>query len=165
MSNQEFTTTTSSNVRDDGPPYGRGEPLLTTGAVRDMLQFLLGSANQRQVWLFHFDENGAIIDPIMPMDGLPNSPDEIVGTSDLGRVTFATVLSDRIMGIMEMIDAASCGLVWERRGSDRCSPNDIAWASDLAHYLAVAGVTLRAQFLLHNDGLRELTTADLSARR
>lgn len=156
--------TTVSATRDDtvrgtggdAVQYQRGDPLPTVEAVRQALECLLGSANQRQVWLFCFGTNGAIVDPIMPFDDFPATPSGVVYAEDLGWVSCARVFSTSIRDIVEMVGAASCGLVWERRGSARLAPAEAAWASDLARHLADEGVTLRAQFLLHNAGLSEV---------
>lgn len=143
------------------PPYKRGEPLTTHAAVHEMLEFFLGSATERQMWLFSFDTRGALMELIMPFGELPGSPDVEVDTSDLGRVSFARVLSDRIRSIGEMTNAASCALAWERLGSERLTLEDLTWARDFERHLAAENVTVRAQFVLNDTGLREITSADL----
>ncbi|MFT4231683.1 MAG: hypothetical protein QM606_02750 [Leucobacter sp.] len=145
--------------------------LATDADLQDQLERLLQRASVRQVWLLFLDGDLRLAEPLMPNDEVPDSPHELCDTEDLGTVPFAEVLVDRARMASEMIGAREFVLVWERCGADRFSAEDRAWAHAAA---AEAGprwgrgasfggetpVPLRAQFVLHDTGLRQITADD-----
>ena len=128
--------------------------------LRDVLELLLDAAIRRQMWLLFIDERGCLTGPLMPMDDLRPDPDELVTTDDLGTVPLAEVLVTRMRMLLELTGSARTVLVWERRGSRRVLARDAAWARAMAEQAVAQGVPLRAQFLLHNKGLRQLHPDD-----
>lgn len=128
--------------------------------LRDLLQVLLRQANLRQMWLMFIDEHGRLGDPLMPMDDYPEDPHEEVEVDDLGRVDQAHLLMHRSGMLREATGNASVVLVWERVGPSTLDEDDRAWASAMADAASSLGVPLRAQFLLHNRGIRQLHPDD-----
>lgn len=128
--------------------------------LADVLAMLLDTAIRRQMWLIFIDDRGCVAGPLMPLDDLRAEPDEPVTTADLGELPVATVLTHRIGEFLEHTGNARVVLVWERRGSRRVQDRDRAWAQAMATQALAVGVPLRAQFLLHNHGLRQLHPDD-----
>jgi hypothetical protein len=128
--------------------------------LRDLLHVLLRRANLRQMWLLFIDEHGRLGDPLMPMDDYPEDPHEDVEVDDLGRVDQAHLLMHRSGMLLEATGNASVVLVWERVGPSTLDDDDRAWAGAMADAAASLGVPLRAQFLLHNRGIRQLHADD-----
>lgn len=144
---------------DPGQPFDPEQSLDTDAALHRALQHLLSGADQRQVWAFFLDEHQRITDPIMPIEELPEDPHEICD-SDLGPLPFARLLSRRLAWVSEEISAPHLALVWERRGSEVFTKADLEWARLFSAAWPRPGVRLRAQFLLHDSGLRQLTPDD-----
>lgn len=138
----------------------RDRVLDTDVALHDMLEAMLQNANRRQMWLLLLDERQRLVDPVMPMDDLPPSPDELSETLDLGAVPFIEVLVNRAESVREMVSAGSVVFVWEREGPERFTAEDRGWARAAAHEAAEASFPLRAQFVLHDHGLRQITADD-----
>ena len=128
--------------------------------LRDLLQVLLRQANRRQMWLLFIDEHGRLGDPLIPMDDYPDDPHEEVAVDDLGGVDQAHLLMHRGGMLCEATGNESVVLVWERVGPSTVDEDDRAWASAMADAAAALGVPLRAQFLLHNRGIRQLHPDD-----
>lgn len=136
------------------------EPLRTDDQLRLVLEDLLETANLPQLWFIFLDDEARLTGPFMPGDGFPDDPLELVDTEDLGTVTAAQLLGARVCMITEVVGAASAVLVWERPGRDALSPETRAWVREMAHACRDADVSLRAQFLLHDRGLRMLVPDD-----
>lgn len=147
-------------IRPSDPRLSRDRVLATDADMHELIELLLELANQRQVWLFVFDDAQRVVGPLMPMDDFPESPDGLVETDDLGLVSVPHVFVDRAGMVCEVLGAASIALVWERRGSEKFTAEDRAWARALAHEATEHGPRLRAQFVLHDTGLRQLTPDD-----
>ena len=128
--------------------------------LRDALEVLLQRANQRQFWLLFIDGRGRIGEPLMPMADYPEDPLEAVTTDDLGEVTHAHLLSQRIGMLRELTGNAAVVLVWERLGSEVVDDDIRAWARAMKREAARLGTPLRAQFLLHTHGVRQLHADD-----
>ncbi|MFB7249940.1 hypothetical protein [Microbacterium sp. NPDC056234] len=128
--------------------------------LRDLLQVLLRQANLRQMWLMFIDEHGRLGDPLMPMNDYPDDPHEEVEVDDLGLVDQAHLLMHRSGLLREATGNASVVLVWERVGPSTLDEDDRAWASAMADAASSLAVPLRAQFLLHNRGVRQLHPDD-----
>lgn len=128
--------------------------------LRDVLQVLLRRASRRQLWLLFLDERGCLGDPVMPMDEYPDDPRGEVEADDLGKVGHAHLLMHRIGMLREITGNASVVLVWERVASSTLDEEDRAWAGAMADEAALLDVPLRAQFLLHNRGMRRLRPDD-----
>ncbi|WP_106814676.1 hypothetical protein [Microbacterium timonense] len=129
--------------------------------LEEVLELLLTEAmNPRQLWLFYLDDGDRLTGPIMPCDDYPDHPDDLMETGDLGVVSFADVLAQRILQILEAVEASQVVLVWERPGPREFAPDELRWARAMARSCADAGVRLRAQFLLHDGGVRQLAPDD-----
>ncbi|MBS1908185.1 MAG: hypothetical protein JST33_16845 [Actinobacteria bacterium] len=128
--------------------------------LRDAVELLLQRANQRQLWLLFIDGRGRLGEPLMPMADYPSDPLELVTAEDLGEVTHAHLLSHRIGMLRELTGNAAVVLVWERVG-DEVVENDVrAWARAMKRQIGLLGIPLRAQFLLHTRGVRQLHADD-----
>lgn len=147
-------------LEPEDPRLARDRVLATDADLQEVIELLLQTANQRQVWLFMLDEQQRLAGPLMPMDGYPETPDELVGTDDLGLVSFPRVFVERAGVICEAVGGSAIVLVWERRGPEKFTADDRAWARALAHEAGEHGPRLRAQFVLHNTGLRQITPDD-----
>lgn len=128
--------------------------------LRDLLELLLQRANRRQLWLTFIDERGCLGDPLMPMDDYPDDPAELITTEDLGEVTQAHLLMQRMGMFREITGNASVVLVWERLGSAAVDADDRAWARAMRESARTLDVPLRAQFVLHGGGVRQLHPDD-----
>ncbi|QDZ13589.1 hypothetical protein [Humibacter ginsenosidimutans] len=128
--------------------------------LRDVLRFLLKRANMRQMWLIFLDDENRIGDPLMPMDGYPDDPEELVTTDDLGELTHGRLLMHRAGMLRELTGNAAIVLVWERTGRDAVDEETRHWAGAMAEAAHDLGVPLRAQFLLHDSGIRQLQVDD-----
>lgn len=128
--------------------------------LRDAVELLLQRANQRQMWLMFMDERGCLGDPLMPMDDYPADPNNEVDIDDLGTVTEAHVLMHRAGMLREMTGNASVVLAWERIGTEMIGDDDRNWARAMAAASQVLGVPLRAQFIVHARGVRQLHPDD-----
>ena len=64
------------------------------------------------------------------------------------------VLANRLASIVAQIEAAKVIFVWERPGDDELTSGDRAWAGALSAACRDAGVEVRAQLILHDDGVR-----------
>ncbi|WP_449281878.1 hypothetical protein [Leucobacter sp.] len=142
--------------------------LATDADLQDQLGLVLERATHRQLWLMLVDHERRLAEPIMPMDDHPESPHEPCETSDLGVVPFARVLVHRARIVCGLVDAREFVLVWERCGTDRFTDDDREWARAVAGEAGGVGALsddgilapLRAQFVLHDTGIRQLTPDD-----
>ncbi|QKJ18732.1 hypothetical protein [Microbacterium hominis] len=136
------------------------EPLRTDDQLRLALEDLLQCANLPQLWFIFLDEDQHLVGPFMPGDGYPDDPAQPVDTDDLGTVPSAEVMAVRVGMIAELVGAAHAVLVWERPGPDRLTEGVRAWVRAVAAACLAREVSLRAQLLLHDDGLRMLVPDD-----
>jgi hypothetical protein len=128
--------------------------------LTSLLNFLLLRANRRQMWLLFLDNRRRLGDPIMPMDDYPENPDDIVSTDDLGELPHAGLLMHRAEMIRGVSNNAAIVLVWERLGPRSIDVSTATWARSMAQAARELGAPLRAQFLLHNSGIRQLYPDD-----
>lgn len=140
----------------------RDRALATDEALHWTLEMLLKRANQRQVWLIMLDEDNCVAGPLMPMSDHPMDPEERIEADDLGWVTFSRALLVRSATICAMAGGHELVFVWERPGTQRLSASDVAWAKAAAREAAAGDVpSIRAQFVLHDGGLRQFRPDDL----
>lgn len=138
----------------------RNRVLHTDEQLRDIIELLLQEANQRRMWLLFLDDRGCLGEPIMPMADYPHDPLEIVHIDDLGEVAESHVLMHRIGMLRELTGNAQVVLAWERRGGRDVRDGERVWARAMAQQAAEQRVPLRAQFVLHSDGVRQLHPDD-----
>ncbi|MGB4137380.1 MAG: hypothetical protein WA971_12500 [Microbacterium sp.] len=134
--------------------------LHTDEELRDLLALLLQRASARQVWMLFIDAQGRLGDPVIPMADHPSDPLETVTVDDLGEVALSHLMVRRIAMLLEATGHASAVLVWERLGSERITGNDRAWARAMVEQAHDLGLPLRAQFVLHREGIRQLHPDD-----
>ena len=146
------------NPRTEVPPKER--VLHADADLIDLLTMLLRNASRRQMWLLFIDEKGRLGDPLIPMDDYPEGPDELTTVDDLGEVTNAHLYMHRMRLFLEAIGHCAIVLVWERVGGRQPTAADRQWAAAMAHQARVFGVPVRAQFVLHDKGLRQLYADD-----
>jgi hypothetical protein len=137
-------------------------PLTFDTRLQSVLQFLLTGANQRQIWLFFLDEGDRLIEPIMPMNDHPCDPYALEQVEDLGLVSAPELFVHRAQDISQMIGAASFVIVWERLGGEKYTSDDLAWAEAFAEHACAhpQRARLRALFLLHDRGIRQIAPND-----
>ncbi|MGO2746095.1 hypothetical protein [Microbacterium sp.] len=126
----------------------------------DVLRVLLQCANQRQMWLMFMDDRGCLGDPLMPMNDYPDDPNDVVEIDDLGSVTEAHVLMHRGGMLRELTGNVSVVLAWERLGPDTVMKSDREWARAMAEAAQLLDIPLRAQFIVHSQGVRQLHPDD-----
>jgi len=128
--------------------------------LASLLKFLLLRANRRQMWLLFLDDRRRLADPIMPMDDYPENPDGVMSTDDLGDLPHSSLLMHRAEMIRGASNNAALGFVWERLGPTSIDENTAAWAQSMAQAARELRAPLRAQFLLHDGGIRQLFPDD-----
>lgn len=138
----------------------REAPLTDDVLLQERIRFLLRRANVRQFWMLFLYDDDVQAEVLMPCDDLPADPDVVVQTEDLGRAPYAVVLASRIAHIMSEFGLAQAVFVWERRGDSVARTEERVWARTLAQACRAAGAQVRAQFLLHDRGVRLLTPDD-----
>lgn len=136
--------------------------LATDDDLHELLLGLLHDANQRQLWLIMLDAEQRIAGPFMPIEDLPLDPRCSSDAPDMPGASAATVLFSRFRSLVDLVDAHSVVLVWERRGPARAFTSDLDWAKAARAKTRIYGPRIRAQFLLHDTGLRLLTPDELS---
>lgn len=134
--------------------------LHTDDDLREALEVLLERANIRQMWLVFIDQSGCLGGPLMPMNDYPADPAEFVEVDDLGVVTHAQLLMSRAGSLRTITGNAEVVLVWERTGDEGVLAADAAWAQAMAESAQMFEVPLRAQFILHSRGVRQLHPDD-----
>lgn len=133
--------------------------------LEEVLTLLLRNAIHRQMWLFFLDDQDRATGVIAPCDDYPLDPHGRVPTSDHGGMTFAAALCRTLRALVDDGAAGRVVLIWERRGSEVFTPDELGWAGAMAEACRDAHVPLRAQFLLHDAGVRMLTPDDYAAFR
>ncbi len=137
-------------------------PLRDDAALEHWLFDLLIGATHPQLWLFFLDDDDRPTGPVMPCDELPDHPDGVTATEDLGALPVVELFAHRFANLMREFDFAQIVVVWERCGGDQITDLDRAWAR-LGDHLVRQGVRVRARFLLHEAGMRIFTPDDLPA--
>ena len=133
---------------------------LDDARLHELIELMLTAAIRRQLWLLFLDGADRMSEVIMPTDDFPHDPHEPVVAGDLGPTTAAQLLAARLPLMCEAVGASQLVLVWEREGDDEFPDEELAWARAMAEALHGTHVRLRAQFMLHDDGLRALTPDD-----
>lgn len=147
----------TNHATPDIDPKG---PLTTDEQLQEALAFLLRNAAMRRMWMLVLGADGRLLDPLLPMTGLPESPDETADTDDLGVVPSARLLAERAGMVCEALEGEALVLVWERPGPEAFGSSDRAWAAAMAGQVREHGPRLRAQFVLHDSGIRRITADD-----
>jgi len=140
------------------------EAPLDDATLEELVGLLLTSAVRRQLWLMFLDDQDRLSEAIMPTEDFPGDPHEPVVVDDLGPTTAACLLADRLGRICGAIEVTQLVLVWEREGDAAFGAEELAWAAAMSEEMGKSDVRLRAQFLLHDDGLRALAPGDGVAR-
>lgn len=125
-----------------------------------ILNDLLEGATRRQLWLLFLEERDRLSDLVMPMADYPEDPRGTSVTADLGAVTNAHLLMQRMRMILEATGYLSIVLVWERVGDATMTDADRQWAEEMAREAQELGVSVRAQLILHDEGVRQLGLDD-----
>lgn len=131
--------------------------------LQDAVRQLLRNAIRRQMWLLFLDDQRRLGDLIMPMDDYPHDPDGMVTTEDLGTIPCSRLLMQRCEMVREASESGAVVLVWERPGPRALDVATRRWACAMAVDAHELDVPLRAQFLLHDDGIRQLHPDDYLA--
>lgn len=138
----------------------RDAPLTDDLLLEERLAFLLRRANRRQFWMLFLYDDDVQTEVVMPCEGLPRDPRQTSMTSDLGERAYADILGHRVADIMNEFGFAQAVFVWERLGGPEVGDEERTWASALAASCAHHGARVRAQFILHDFGVRQLAPDD-----
>jgi hypothetical protein len=76
-------------------------------ALEHWLFELLIGATHPQIWLFFLDEDDRPTGPVMPCDELPDHPDELATTEDLGTLPVVELFAHRFANLMDDLPAAA----------------------------------------------------------
>lgn len=133
------------------PSYqdARAQPLTSQVLIEERVRALIGRACRHQLWFLFLDENQVQLPQMIPLDDLPNAPDDSV--HDLARA----------MGqAMEVAGAGSILVVIERYASSALTAADIAWARGIHRAFDLEEIELRGILLSHNRGVRWVAQDD-----
>jgi hypothetical protein len=147
-------------TNNDTVAADRDAPLTDDTLLTERVRFLLKGANIRQFWMMFLDEHDVQLPAVMPCDDLPADPRTPVHVDDAVATTCAELLAARVASMMAQCGFAQAVFVWERRGGARIGDEERAWARELAAACGRAGARVRAQFLLHDRGVRILAPDD-----
>ena len=136
-------------------------PLRDDDDLRALLERMLERASRRQVWLMFIDARGCLGEPLIPMEGYPEDPNALTRTDDLGELTEAQLLVQRADLLREVTSSESVVIVWERIGPSAVGVDDREWARAMRDAAFALKVPLRAQFILHDRGVRLLHLDDI----
>lgn len=121
------------------------DPLDTDTALVACLTDLLRGAIRRQCWILPLDDNRRPTAGVVVLEEVPVDPDP----DEVGH------LASFVRRILEETASASAVLVWERPGGPQLQMLEADWAVAVA----ASGLPLRAQLVLHDDGVRLLDPA------
>ncbi|GAA1763519.1 hypothetical protein [Agromyces humatus] len=124
-------------------------PIPTDDDVLERVAVLLEGAIRRQLWTLYLDEHDVQLPLIIPTAGYPHRPDEPTPEG-----TAAELLANRIAEIVHTAGAAAVVIAWERPGSPESTSADRGWARAFADACRERGVAVRAQLIVHDDGVR-----------
>jgi hypothetical protein len=147
-------------MTDETLAADRDAPLTDDTLLTERIEQMLEHAMRRQFWMLFLDDRDVLTPIVMPCDDLPEDPLQRSPSEDLGEVANAELLGVRVSQIMAEFDLAQAVFVWERRGGPRVRNSERIWARELASACARAGARVRAQFLLHDRGVRVLAPDD-----
>jgi hypothetical protein len=129
-------------------------PLTSDSQIEARVTTLIGAAHMRQLWLLFLDADDCQLPLVIPIGGLPQSPER--------KHTRAVMRS--VVELMHEMGAVGLVIILERNGPARISPNDSTWARQLANACRAAGVTPRAFLLSHRNGVRWIAPDDYAFR-
>ena len=115
---------------------------------------LLIDAFTTRMWLLFLDDRGRLMDPLLPIDELPDDAAERVHDRRAGDVSHAELVTRRAHEIAGWLRAASFAVVWERPGRGGVTEPLRAWIDGVAATAERIGAPLRAQVVLSNRGAR-----------
>lgn len=142
------------------PQYDPEKSFATDAELHAEFEALLERASRRQVWMILLDAEQRIVGPLLPYDDYAEDPDEPVDTDDMGSVPISEAMLARVGSLGEMFGCTHLVLIWERDGSDRFTRQDLRWARAMANGSAGDRLRMRAQFVLHDTGMRQITPDD-----
>lgn len=136
-------------------------PLTDDILLSERIRYLLRGAIRSQVWLLFLDDADVQAPPVMPCDDLPRDP-LMPDPNDPASPVPADAVARMVAGLMAECGFAQAVFVWERPGAPRLHPDDRAWAQALRAACVRRGVRVRAQFQLHDGGVRQLAADDIA---
>jgi hypothetical protein len=126
------------------------EPLSSDADIERRVADLVGRANSRQLWLMFVDDYDIQLPLLIPIEGLPSTPDE----------QHVADVVENIRLMMGEVGAAGLILVFERYAPAELSRQDAAWALSLRTACDDHGANLRAMLLSHRGGVRWIAPDD-----
>ncbi|HEY5222703.1 MAG TPA: hypothetical protein VIJ18_06605 [Microbacteriaceae bacterium] len=126
------------------------KPILTGADIEQRVKALIGSACRRSLWLLFTDRDDIQLKVLIPIEDYPTGP--CVGDAES--------LAAMMKQLMGDLDAAHVILIWERRGSERFTPSDRAWARAMHDACSDSAVSVRAQLISHRSGVRSFSPDD-----
>jgi len=115
----------------------------TDADLLESVRSLVGPAIRNQLWLFPYDEDGVPLQLVVPIEGVPFTPDVVPR------------LAEAVLQICRSAEAGSVGLLWERPGPRRLTTREAA-AVDGTVAAIRAGLPVRASFLSWDDDVTAL---------
>lgn len=125
------------------------DPLIPLNTVADVVAAvddLVGPAIRRQTWVLLLDDDQRLVQPLVPMDGVPVDPDP----------HHIDAMADRVRMLIEAVpDAVAAIVVWERPGSARVRLMEADWMVGLA----ATDAPIRVQLIASDDGAQVVDPA------
>lgn len=106
------------------------------------------------------DPDQRVVGPLLPYDDYAEDPDESVVTDDIGFIPISEAMLARVASLGDVFGGTHLVLIWERDGSDRFTQQDLRWARAMANGSNGDRLRMRAQFVLHDTGMRQITLDD-----
>jgi protein gp37 len=123
-------------------------PLTSDEDVLARIDAVVGPAGAQRLWLLFVNGDGRQSPAVVPISGLPRSPDRR-RLDSLERIL--TGLEGELRA-----DRGAVILTWERMGGDDAVPTDHEWAEELTDLCRTAQVPLRGVYLRTPGGVQRL---------
>jgi hypothetical protein len=108
--------------------------------------------DRRSPWLLWFDADGFQLPIVVPVDDIPDLPDDLF-------LTNLVYVVDQI--VQAEGDGTTVAFTLSRPGSSRLTDSDRTWARELRAHADRAGIALRPVHLATHGSVRPLTLDDL----
>lgn len=118
-------------------------PIRSDADALAAVETLLQRANQRQCWIIVVADDRHTIHLMMPIEGMPDTVDHDAEDQ----------LADVMAEVVRHFAAAFVLVVWERPGGPDPSRTEWEWIHAVEVGFARAGIVVRGQMLLHDDGV------------
>jgi hypothetical protein len=111
--------------------------------VIGLVDDLVHAAIRRQCWLLFVAEDRRAIELVLPITDLPEHPDD----DEIDH------MAETIAEVVRQLRTLFVVIAWERPGAEDPSPAEWEWVHAVEGAFADAGVVVRGQTLVHDDGV------------